>query len=68
MIIFSNRLKELRQSSGMSQQQVAERLQIKQQSYARYENGTGEPNLQTVTEIARIFDVSCDYLLGLTDY
>lgn len=52
----------------MSQQQVAERLQIKQQSYARYENGTGEPNLQTVTEIARIFDVSCDYLLGLTDY
>ena len=68
MIIFSKRLKELRLASGMTQQQVAEQLQIKQQSYARYEYGTGEPNLQTVVEIARIFDVSSDYLLGITDY
>ncbi|MDE5729372.1 MAG: helix-turn-helix transcriptional regulator [Clostridia bacterium] len=68
MKIFSNRLRELRIASGMTQRQVAELLQIKQQSYARYEYGTGEPNLQTVTEIAKIFDVSCDYLLGLTDY
>jgi len=68
MVIFSKRLRELRVSSGMTQQQIAERLRIKQQSYARYEYGTGEPNLQTVAEIARIFDVSCDYLLGLTDY
>lgn len=68
MIIFSKRLRELRLDSGMTQQQIAERLKIKQQSYARYEYGTGEPNLETVAELARIFDVSCDYLLGLTDF
>ena len=68
MKVFSERLKEIRIEAKMTQQQVAKQLQIKQPSYARYENGKHEPSLQTVAEIARIFDVSCDYLLGLTDY
>lgn len=42
-------------------------LNIRQQSYARYENGKGEPDLETVVKIANIFKVSCDYLLGITD-
>ncbi|MDE6356742.1 MAG: helix-turn-helix domain-containing protein [Clostridia bacterium] len=68
MLVFSERLKELRLEAKMTQQQIAERLKIKQSSYARYEYGNREPTLQTVTQIAKIFDVSCDYLLGLTDY
>ena len=52
----------------MTQQQLAELLQIRQPSYARYETGKHEPSLHTVAEIARIFDVSRDYLPGLTDY
>ena len=68
MIVFSERLKELRLEAKMTQQQLAELLQIKQPSYARYETGKHEPSLQTVADIARIFDVSCDYLPGLTDY
>ena len=68
MEIFASRLKELRLEKGYTQQWVAEKLNIKQQSYARYEYGTGEPSLDTLKSIATIFEVSADYLLGLTDY
>lgn len=68
MKIFSVRLRELRIAAGMTQQQVADYLNIRQQSYARYETGAGEPNLQAVVQLAKLFGVSCDYLLGVTDY
>lgn len=68
MEIFASRLKELRLEKGHTQQWVAGKLNIKQQSYARYEYGTGEPSLDTLKNIATIFEVSADYLLGLTDY
>lgn len=68
MKIFSERLWELRKSAGFTQQQISERLHIRQQSYARYESGAGEPNLETLTKIAEIFDVSTDYLLGLSEF
>lgn len=68
MKVFSERLKELRKSAGLTQRQVSEKLNIRQQSYTRYENGTGEPNLETVAKIASMFDVSADFLLGLSEY
>lgn len=68
MIEFSKRLKELRLENGFTQQNIADKLGIKQQSYARYEIGIGEPSLQTLVKIAKTFGVSTDYLLGITDY
>lgn len=68
MKIFSERLRELRLSAGLSQQDVCDELGIRQQSYARYENGKGEPSLETLTKIAKIFDVTCDYLLGISGF
>ena len=68
MELFSNRLKELRVNANYTQQQIAEMLGMKQQSYTRYENNTGEPNLDTVVKLCKIFDVSSDYLLGISDY
>lgn len=68
MKIFSQRLREVRKAAGLTQQQISEKLHIRQQSYTRYENGTGEPNLETVVKIAKIFDVSTDYLLGLSEF
>lgn len=65
---FSKRLKELRKEAHMSQQQVADLLNIRQQSYAQYENDFSEPNLETLAKLAKIFEVSTDYLLGLSDY
>ena len=43
---------------------MAEKLNIVQPSYIRYENGTAEPSQETLIKIAEIFDVSVDYLLG----
>ena len=64
---FTQRLKELRLENGMTQQQIASLLNIKQQTYTRYEYGTGEPSLQTLIKLAEIFSVSTDYLLGISD-
>lgn len=64
---FTQRLKELRLENGMTQQQIASLLNIRQQSYTRYEYGTGEPSLQTLIKLAEIFAVSTDYLLGISD-
>ena len=61
-------MKELRQSAGLTQQQMADKLNIRQQSYARYEYGNSEPSLEMLVQIAGIFKVSTEYLLGVTDY
>ena len=68
MKIFAQRLKDLRKEKGLSQQQFAEYLNIKQQSYARYEADTSEPSYDMLVEIAKFFEVSTDYLLGLEDF
>ena len=67
MEIFAKRLKELRTQQKLSQKEMAEKLHIKQQSYSRYELATGEPSLATLREIATFFNVSTDYLVGLSD-
>lgn len=66
--VFAKRLKELRLEKKLTQVQLAEMLLIRQQSYIRYEYGTGEPDLETLVRLARIFNVSVDFLLGLSDY
>lgn len=64
MKIFCERLKELRKAEKLTQRDMAEKLNIVQPSYIRYENGTAEPSQETLVKIAEIFDVSVDYLLG----
>lgn len=68
MKVFAKRLKELRKENLLSQNQVAKTLGITQQSYARYEADTSEPSFEMLVEIANLFEVSCDYLLGKTEY
>ncbi|MBD5131137.1 MAG: helix-turn-helix transcriptional regulator [Clostridiales bacterium] len=67
MEAFAKRLRELRESYGYTQKQVAEKLHICQQSYARYEIDTGEPSLTTLVKLSQLFEVSVDYLLGISD-
>ena len=67
MTDFAKRLRELRQEKGMTQQQIAALLNLKQQSYLRYENGTGKPSLNTLIRLTQIFGVSSDYLLGISN-
>lgn len=64
MVVFQERLRELRRIYGYTQQRVADALGISQPSYIRYENGSAEPTLENLAKLADLFDVSVDYLLG----
>lgn len=68
MEIFHKRLEELRKENHLTQKRMAEILKIKQPSYARYEDGTTEPNLERLVIIADTFGVTIDYLLGRKEY
>lgn len=68
MQIFSQRLKAARKAKSLTQTQMAELLNVKQQSYARYESGKGEPSLETFAEICKLLDEAPAYLLGLDEY
>lgn len=61
------RLKELRIEKSLTQQQVAEQLGITQRAYSHYEIGDREPSVALIKQLCKLFEVSADYLLGLTD-
>lgn len=64
---FNERLRDLRESQNLTQTQLAKKLLIDQRSLSFYELGKYEPNIDTLKRIAVFFNVSTDYLLGLTD-
>jgi transcriptional regulator with XRE-family HTH domain len=66
--VFGKRLAELRAKMGISQYELAQRLHFSRGQIANYEQGTREPDFQTLVKIADFFDVSLDYLLGRTKY
>ena len=57
-------LKKLRLTKGLSQQALADHLELSQQTIYKYENGITEPNIDMLKVIADFFDVSIDYLTG----
>lgn len=67
MTLFSERLKCIRQSSKLTQKNIAEYLQISERAYQNYEYGNREPNFETAIKLADYFNVSLDYLLGRSD-
>ena len=67
MKLIFDRIKELREQTGMSARKFAEIIGIKYTTYYGYESGTREPGSQTVTKICNYFGCTADYLLGLSD-
>ncbi len=65
---FGQKLKYLRQEKGLSQVELAERLNVDKSTIAKYETGKIEPSLTMLKSIAIFFDVSADYLLGISDF
>lgn len=63
LLNLSKNLKDLRKASGMTQKQVAEKLQIAYQSYQAYELGLTVPTLQNFIKLTKLFDVSYEDLL-----
>ena len=61
------RLAQARKQARLTQQQVAEKMNILRQAYARYENGIFELNYEQIIMLCKLFDCSSDYLFGLAE-
>ena len=61
------RLKDIREDFDKKQVEIAELLGIKQQQYARYEAGVYEIPVHHLITLAKYYNLSIDYLTGLTD-
>ena len=63
---FSERLKDVRKQAGLTQVDVAEKLGISQPAYASWERGVKKPTQDNLVKIAKILNVSVDYLVGIS--
>lgn len=64
---FSELLTDLRKEYNLSQMQLAEQIGVSQSTIAKLEIGRNEATASTLAKLAAFFDVSTDYLLGLSD-
>ncbi|NGQ95054.1 helix-turn-helix transcriptional regulator [Brevibacillus sp. SYP-B805] len=64
MASFHERLKALRQKHNLKQKDVAKKLGITVSAYGYYEQGRREPSVETLNQLAALFDVSVDYLVN----
>lgn len=67
MKYYTERLRELRDYNQIAQKEIAEKLGISQQHYSMYETGKRVLNAEQIILICKEYNVSADYLLGLTD-
>lgn len=65
--MIGERLSELRQSKGMSQQELADKLRVSVNAISSYERDRSFPDDEIKKRIASFFNISVDYLIGLTN-
>ena len=63
--MFSDNLKTLRRQKGMSQEILAQRLNVVRQTISKWEKGLSVPDAEMLTRIAELFEVSVSDLLGM---
>ncbi|MEG2770424.1 MAG: XRE family transcriptional regulator [Oscillospiraceae bacterium] len=61
---FTDRLKSLRVAAGYSQKKLAETMHVTQQAVGKWETGRSSPDLPSVNLLAKLFNVTTDYILG----
>ena len=61
---FGEKLYSLRKQRGMTQMELAEKLDISRQAVSRWERGTAEPSTENLVSIGKLFDVSVDALMN----
>ncbi|MBR4282976.1 MAG: helix-turn-helix transcriptional regulator [Clostridia bacterium] len=61
------RLKDLREDRDIKQSQIAEILNVRQNTYSQYENGQRQIPIDLLIILAKYYNVSVDYILELTD-
>lgn len=65
--MFKDVIKDLRESQGLSQYELAEKLNVSQSAIAKWELGKTEPTASALVSISKYFHISVDYVLELED-
>ena len=60
---IGNKINQLRKLSGMTQEQLAEKLNVSRQTISKWESGSSSPDIESVVKVSEIFQVSLDDLL-----
>ena len=66
--MLSDKIYLIRHKVGFSQEKFAEKLAVSRQAVQRWENGVAYPDLDNMIKIAKMFNVSLDWLNDLSDY
>ena len=61
------RIKDLREDRDLTQREIADYLHIKQNTYSQYENGQRQLPISVLIALAKFYQTSTDYILGLTE-
>lgn len=64
---FAERLKEIRKERGLSRNKLSNELKIPEPTISRWENGKHIPSIDYIILLCKYFDVTSDYLIGLSD-
>ena len=67
MYKFSERLKELRADKGVGQIELSKAIHVSKGIISLWENDLREPKMSNLIELAKYFEVSIDYLVGIID-
>ena len=65
--MLGTRIKELRKEFGLSQVELAARMEVTKQTISNWENENIQPSIDMLVGLANVFNVTTDYLLGLDD-
>ena len=64
---YNERIREIREDNQLTQQKIADLLNIGQRTYADYESGKTRIPVDNLMKLAKFYDVSMDYITGASD-
>jgi transcriptional regulator with XRE-family HTH domain len=67
MITFGQRIKQLRTDNKLTQEELADQIQVKRSTLAKWETKGSIPNINIIKKIANSFGITTDFLLGNDD-
>ena len=62
-MILADKITDLRKKQGLSQEELAEKLNVSRQSVSKWESAQATPDLKRIIEMSKLFGVSTDFLL-----
>lgn len=65
---MENKIKQLRLDKKFTQQKVADYLGIDRSNYSKYELGKLEISIEMLVKLSQLYNVTTDYILGLSDF